>query len=112
MSWITNLFKKKESVPERMEIIFRRELELRNMFIGPGDYRPLTIVTYVVKRTNRRGNVSYEIKQELPLTSDPFYDGDFVTNKTLERYGKSEHILAQEAIDKDKIACITKGTEQ
>lgn len=103
MRWITNLFKKKEPVPERTEIIFRRELELRNMFIGPGNYRSLTIATYVVKRTNRRGKVRYEIKQELPLTSDPFYDGDFVTNRTIERYGRTEHILAQEAIDKDKI---------
>lgn len=104
MSWITNLFKRKETKPERMEIIFRRELELRNMFISPGVHRPLTIVTYVVKRTDCRGKAHYEIKQELPLTSDPFYDGDFATNRTVERYGKTEHILAQEAIDKDKIA--------
>ena len=104
MSWITNLFKRKETKPEQMEIIFRRELELRNMFIRPGDYRSLTIVTYVVKRTDQRGKTHYEIKQELPLTSEPFYDGDFATNRTVERYGKTEHILAQEAIDKDKIA--------
>lgn len=104
MSWITNLFKRKETKPEQMEIIFRRELELRNMFIRPEDYRSLTIVTYVVKRTDQRGKTHYEIKQELPLTSEPFYDGDFATNRTVERYGKTEHILAQEAIDKDKIA--------
>ena len=102
MNWLTSLFKRKEMTPEQVEIIHRRELVLENMYCGPRSYRSLTIVTYVVKSTDRRGKVDYKIKQDLPLCSDPFYDGDFSTNSTVERYGRSERILAEEAIDKDK----------
>lgn len=111
MNWILKLFKRKTAVPERMEIIFRRELKLNDMFVGPRRYQTLTIVTYVTKSVNRRGKVNYEIKQNLPLNSDQFYDGDFVTNNIIKRHGKAEWVLAQEAIDKDKISDFQKEEE-
>lgn len=102
MSWITDLFKKKDTRPVRTEIIYRNELVLENMFVGIRSRRSLTIVTYVVKATDKQGKVGYKIKQNLPLCENPFYDGDYATNRTVERFGHSEWILAEEAIDKDK----------
>lgn len=102
MNWLTSIFKKKETPPEKTDIIHRRELVLENMYCGPRSYRSLTIVTYVVKSIDKRGRIDYKIKQDLPLCSDPFYDGDFTTNRTVERYGRSERIIAEEAIDNDK----------
>ena len=78
-------------------------------FLGPGRRGSLSIVTYVMKITNDKGKVSYEIKQRLPLTDDPFYDGDFTTNRIIERHGRSEWIRAEHAIDNDKIKDRTKN---
>ena len=108
MSWITKLFKREDRTPEREEIIYQRELTLNNMFLGPDNYGPLDIITYVTKITGYKGRVKYEIKQRLPLTEKPFYDGDFATNRTIERYGQTEWIRAEQAIDKDKIENQTK----
>ena len=69
---------------------------------------PLDIITYVMKITDYKGRVKYKIYQNLPLTKNPFYDGDFATNRTVERYGHSEWIRAEYAIDKDKIENQTK----
>lgn len=103
MNWITKFFKKKDHTPEHGEIIYKRELTLNNQFISPSIRGPLSIITYVMKITDYKGRVKYEIKQRLPLTSDPFYDGDFATNRTVERCGHSEWIRAEYAINKDKI---------
>ena len=108
MSWISKLFKKEERAPEHGEIIYQHKLTLNNMFLGPGHNGPLEIITYVMKITDYKGRVSYEIHQNLPLTNKPFYDGDFATNRTVERYGHSEWIHAEYAIDKDKIENQTK----
>ena len=78
------------------------------MFLAPGERGPLFIITYVLKTTDYKGRVKYEIKQRLPLASKPYYDGDFATNRTVERYGRSEWIRAEHAIDKDKIENQTK----
>ena len=108
MSWITKLFKREDRTPEHGEIIYQHKLTLNNMFLGPGHHGPLDIITYVMKITDCKGRVSYEIYQNLPLTEDPFYDGDFATNRTVERYGRSEWIRAEYARDKDKIENQTK----
>jgi hypothetical protein len=108
MSWITKLFKKEDRTPEHVEIICKRNLTLKNMFLGPNCYSSIDIITYVIKITDYRGRVKYEIKQKLPLTKNPYYDGDFSTNRIIERYGHSEWIHAEYAIDKDKIENQTK----
>ena len=109
MSWFTKLFKREDRTPEHGEIICQRKLTLNDMFLGPGRHGPLDIITYVMKITDYKGRVTYEIHQNLPLTKKPFYDGDFATNRTVERYGLSEWILAEYAIDKDKIESQTKN---
>ena len=111
MNWITKLFRREDRTPEHGEIIYQRNLTLNDMYLGPGEYGPLDIITYVMKITDYKGHVSYEIHQNLPLTKNPFYDGDFSTNRTVERYGHSEWIRAEYARDKDKIENQTK-TEQ
>ena len=108
MSWFTKLFKRKGRTPEHGEIIYQRNLTLNDMFLGPGYHGPLDIITYVMKITDYKGRVTYEIHQNLPLTKKPFYDGDFATNRTVERYGHSEWIRAEYARDKDKIDNQTK----
>ena len=111
MNWITKLFKREDRTPEHGEIIYQHELTLNDMFLGPGHYGPLAIITYVMKITDYKGRVKDEIKQNLPLTEKPYFDGEFVTNRTVERYGHSEWIRAEHARDKDKIENQTK-TEQ
>ena len=108
MSWFTKFFKKEDRTPEHGEIIYQRNLTLNDMFLGPGYHGSLDIITYVTKITGYKGRVKYEIKQRLPLTEKPFYDGDFATNRTIERYGQTEWIRAEQAIDKDKIENQTK----
>jgi hypothetical protein len=103
VSWITKFFKREDRTPEYGEIIYQHKLTLNDMYLGSGRLGPLDVFTYVMKITDHKGRVEYEIKQRLPLTEKPFYDGDFTTNRTLERYGHSEWIRAQHAIDKDKI---------
>lgn len=109
MSWFTKLFKKEDRTPEHGEIIYQRNLTLNDMFLGPGKYGQLDIITYVMKITDYKGRVTYEIHQNLPLTKDSFYDGDYTTNRTVKRYGHSEWIRAELAIDKDKIENQTGG---
>lgn len=109
MSWITKLFKREDRTPEHGEIIYKRNLTLNHMFLAPGERGPLDIFTYVMKITDYKGRVSYKIFQNLPLTDKPFYDGDFSTNRTVERYGHSEWIRAEYAIDKDKIEIQSKA---
>ena len=87
----------------KKEIIYNRELHLEKMFAGPGRYQTFTIVTYVVKSKGWFGRYDYEIKQTLPLTTDPFYDGDFATNRIIERHGVTERALAEKAIEEDQI---------
>lgn len=108
MSWITKLFKREDRTPEHREIIYQRKVTLNGMFLGPGCHGPLDIITYVMKITDYKGRVKYEIHQNLPLAKKPFYDGDFATNRTVERYGHSEWIRAEYARDKDKIENQTK----
>lgn len=108
MSWISKLFKREDRTPEHGEIIYQHKLTLNNMFLGPYNYGPLDIITYVMKITDYKGRVKYEIKQRLPLTEKPWYDGDFTTNRIIERYGQTEWIRAEQAIDKDKIENQTK----
>ena len=108
MNWITKLFKREDRTPEHGEIIYQRKLTLNDMFLGPGYLGPLDIVTYVMKTTDYKGRVKYEIHQNLPLTKNPFYDGDYTTNRILERCGHSEWIRAEHAINKDKIESQTK----
>ena len=108
MSWITKLFKKEERAPEHREIIYKREQTVNNQFIRPGLYGPLIIITYVLKTRDYKGRVKYEIHQKLPLTDKPYYDGDFATNRTIERCGHTEWIRAEYVIDKDKIESQTK----
>lgn len=103
MNWIAKLFRREDRTPEHGEIIYQRNLTLNDMFLGPGRHGPLDIITYVMKITDYKGRVKYEIHQNLPLTKDSFYDGDFVTNRTVERYGHSEWIRAEYAISKDKV---------
>ena len=111
MSWITKLFKREDRTPEHGEIIYQRNLTLNDMFLAPGKCGPLEIITYVMKITDHKGRVTYEIKQSLPLAKDPFYNGDFSTNRTVERYGHSEWIRAEYARDKDKIESQTKAEQ-
>ena len=108
MNWITKLFKREDRTAEHGEIIYQRELGLNDMFLAPGERGSLFIITYVLKTTDYKGRVKYEIKQRLPLASKPYYDGDFATNRTVERYGRSEWIRAEHAIDKDKTGNQTK----
>lgn len=103
MSWISKLFKKEEHTSEHGEIIYQHKLTLNGMYLGPGRLGPLDIFTYVMKITDHKRRVKYEIKQRLPLTEDPHYDGDFTTNRIIERYGRSEWSKAEFAINKDKI---------
>ena len=37
-----------------------------------------------------------EIPQEIPLIEDPFYDGEYSSNRRLKSSAKSEKILAKE----------------
>lgn len=111
MNWITKLFKREDRTPEHGEIIYQRNLTLNDMFLGPGRHGPLDIITYVMKITDYKGRVKYEIHQNLPLAKEPFYDGDFVTNRTVERHGHSEWIRAEYAISKDKIKIQSKAEQ-
>jgi hypothetical protein len=111
MSWITKLFKREDRTPEHGEIIYHRKLTLNDVFLGPGYHGPLDIITYVMKITDYKGRVKYEIHQNLPLTKNPFYDGDYATNRTVERYGHSEWIRAEYARDKDKIESQSKAEQ-
>ena len=87
---------------KRQETIYRRELSIPNLFVKPYTYQTLTIVTYVTKRKGWFGKYNYDIKHSVPYCRKPFYDGEFHTNRILERHSSTERALAQEAIDRDK----------
>lgn len=108
MNWITKLFKREDRTPEHGEIIYQHKLTLNDMFLGPNRYSSIDIITYVMKITDYKGRVKYEIHQNLPLTKNPYYDGDFTTNRVVERYGRSEWSRAEYAINKYKIENQTK----
>ena len=38
---------------------------------------------------------SYKIKQIIPFTDEPFYDGDYVTNNRLKRVAKEQYEIAR-----------------
>ena len=101
------LFKKLKS-DSCEEIIYRKELSIPNMFVAPYTHHTLTIVTYVVKSKGWFGKYNYEIKHSVPYTRKPFYDGDYTTNRILERHSASERMLAQEAIDRDRIESLNR----
>ena len=70
--------------------------ELKNCFIAPYRYETITIITYI-QEVKWFFNLFtyYKIKQEVPFIDEPFYDGDYSTNRRLLLTAKEQYQLAE-----------------
>lgn len=84
------------------KLVYSIDKVVENLFIG-NSYRNLTISGRIYKEY--RKFLGFDLKPKytytisIPLLKDPFYDGEFSTNRILKSYSI---VLKQELIDKIK----------
>lgn len=84
------------------KLVYSIDKVVENLFIG-SSYRDLTISGRIYKKERKflgfdlKPKYSYTIN--IPLLEDPFYDGEFSTNRILKSYSI---VLKQKLIDKIK----------
>lgn len=80
----------------KKEVIKVWTTEIKTCFVGPHRYENLRIITYIYKiKWFFNLFTSYKIKQIIPFTNEPFYDGDYVTNIRLTRVAKEQYEIAK-----------------
>lgn len=70
--------------------------ELQNCFVAPYKYETITIITYI-QEVKWFFNLFtyYKIKQIVPLINDPYYDGEYSTNRRLSASAKEQYLIAE-----------------
>jgi hypothetical protein len=77
--------------------------ELKNCFVAPYRYETIQVITYI-QEVKWFFNLFtyYKIKQIVPLIDDPFYDGEYSTNRRLSASAKEQYLIAELEILKIK----------
>ena len=77
--------------------------ESKNCFVAPYRYETIPVITYI-QEVKWFFNLftHYKIKQIVPLIDDPFYDGEYSTNRRLSASAKEQYQIAELEILKIK----------
>ena len=77
--------------------------ELKNCFVAPYRYETITIITYILEvKWFFNLFTYYKIKQIVPLIDNPFYDGEYSTNRRLTLSANEQYLIAELEILKIK----------
>lgn len=80
----------------KKEVIKVWATEVKMCFVSPYRYENLRIITYIHKiKWFFNLFTSYKVKQIIPFTDEPFYDGDYATNNRLTRVAKEQYEIAR-----------------
>lgn len=79
-----------------------KSIEVPNCFVG-GRYMTLEIITRIYKKKFLWWT-TYSIDQSIPYIDDPFFDGEYNTNKRLASVAKMEYEWAKTKIMEAKYA--------
>ena len=82
--------------------IYIKTIEVSSCFVG-GRYMTLEIITRIYKKKFLWWTI-YSIDQSIPYIVDPFFDGEYNTNKRLAVIAKSEYEWAKTKIMEAKYA--------
>lgn len=82
------------------ELVYTKDLVIESLYIGCS-HRDLTISGRIYKETKKfwfkKPKVEYTYTISTPLIEDPFYDGEYGTNRILKAYSTQ---MKQHLIDK------------
>ena len=82
--------------------IYIKSIEIPDCFVG-GRYMTLEIITRIYKKKFLWWTV-YSIDQSIPYIDNPFFDGEYNTNRRLADVAKSEYEWAKTKIMEAKYA--------
>ena len=82
--------------------IYIKSIEIPDCFVG-GRYMTLEIITRIYKKKFLWWTV-YSIDQSIPYIDNPFFDGEYNTNRRLAVVAKSEYEWAKTKIMEAKYA--------
>ena len=83
------------------ELVYTKDLIIEDLFIGGYSHRDLTISGRIYKEIKKswfkKPKIGYTYTISTPLIEDPFYDGEYGTNRVLKAYSIQ---MKQHLIDK------------
>ena len=83
------------------ELVYTKDLTVEDLFIGGYNHRNLTISGRIYKKIKKswfkKPKIEYTYTISTPLIEDPFYDGEYGTNRVLKAYSIQ---MKQHLIDK------------
>lgn len=80
------------------EIVYKSNRDINRLQVGVKHF-DAEVVTYIIKHTYLFGLIKfYKIKQIAPLIKNPFYDGEYETNRILNTILRIERINAEIAL--------------
>lgn len=83
------------------ELVYTKDLIIEDLFIGGYSHRNLTISGRIYKEIKKswfkKPKIGYTYTISTPLIEDPFYDGEYGTNRVLKAYSTQ---MKQHLIDK------------
>lgn len=83
------------------ELVYTKDLIIEDLFIGGYSHKNLTISGRIYKEIKKswfkKPKIEYTYTISTPLIEDPFYDGEYGTNRVLKAYSVQ---MKQHLIDK------------
>lgn len=90
--WLKNLFCGNDVI--NYEVIYNNIIS-QQMWCSSYEKYSTKITTKIIKSIRRNGKESYEIKQYYSPIEDPFFDGEYNSNRMLETTASEERNVAK-----------------